>query len=719
MVMGDRIRVIVMQAGLGPLDYAAPEPLEPGTVVRVPLGPRMVAGVVWDGLDGPEIAATRLRPLAAVLDLPPLAAPLRRLCDFVADYYVAPLSAVLRMVLPQAALLGERQLTVYRLSGIAPARLTPARAKALAGLAGHIGTLRDLARRAGVSEAVLRGLVTAGALMAETQAAPDDLHAPNPDHHVPVLEPAQAEAAAGLQSAVASGGFQPFLLEGVTGAGKTEVYAEALAAAIRAGGQALVLLPEIALTATFLKRLEARFGARPLVWHSDLGTAARRAAYAAIADGRAQLVVGARSALFLPFRQLLVTVVDEAHEASFKQEEGVHYHARDVAVMRAQFEGVCVILASATPAIETQVLAQRGIYKHLILPARYGGAQMPDVQAIDLRRTPPQRGRWLAPPLVTAMTETLARGEQVLLFLNRRGYAPLTLCRACGVRVECPNCTAWMVEHRAGHRLACHHCGHEIPMPKACPACAEPDALVACGPGVERIAEEVRRVFPEARLALVTSDTITTAAKAAALVNAVEARDIDVLVGTQLVTKGFHFPDLTLVGVVDADLGLGGGDLRAGERTFAQIVQVSGRAGRGEKPGRVLIQTHQPEARLMRALVAGDAKAFYAAETAARQDLGLPPFGRLAGLIVSSEEEAAARSVAKALGETAPHRSGLDILGPAPAPLARLRGRYRMRLLVRADRTLPLPAILRHWLGTVSVPSHVRVVVDMDPYSFV
>jgi primosomal protein N' (replication factor Y) len=719
--MVERVRVVVMQAGLGPLDYAVPAAmvLPPGTVVRVPLGPRMVAGVVWDGLPGPDIAAGKLRPVAAVLPLPQLSEPLRRLCDFVADYYLAPLAAVLRMVLPQAALLGERQLSEYSLSGTLPARLTPERQKALAALEGRAGTVRDLARAAQVSETVVRGLVNAGALVARQHSAGDDLPLPDPAHALPALEPAQAAAAEALVAALQSHEFQPFLLEGVTGAGKTEVYAEAIAAAIGAGGQALVLLPEIALTAAFMTRLEARFGAPPLIWHSDLGTAARRTAFAAIADGRAPLVVGARSALFLPFHNLRLTVVDEAHEPSFKQEEGVHYHARDVAVMRARFEAATVVLATATPAIETQLLVSRGTYQHLKLPQRFGGASLPDVQAIDLRRTPPPRGRWLAPPLVDAMRTTLGRGEQALLFLNRRGYAPLTLCRACGERIQCPNCTAWMVEHRHGQRLACHHCGHDMPVPKACPACGEADSLVACGPGVERIAEEVTRLFPEARLALVTSDTITSPARAAALVAAVAARQIDVLVGTQLVTKGFHFPDLTLVGVVDADLGLGGGDLRASERTFAQIVQVSGRAGRGEKPGRVLLQTHQPQARLMRALVAGDAAAFYEAETATREDLGLPPFGRLAALIVSSEDEAAARAAARALGEAAPHRTGLEVLGPATAPLAMLRGRYRFRLLVRAGRRVPLAAILRDWLDRVSVPANVRVVVDVDPYSFV
>ncbi|WP_416907017.1 MAG: primosomal protein N' [Polymorphobacter sp.] len=719
--MAAQVRVVVMQAGLGPLDYAVPEGLvlAAGQPVQVPLGPRTVTGVVWDGLEGPAFKGKGLRAVRGVLPVPPLSAPLRRLCEWVSDYYLAPLASVLRMVLPQVALMGERQVVEYRLSGTLPARMTPERARAMDRLAGRSGTVSDLARAADVSDAVIRGLVNAGALAGETVSAGDLPPPPDADFAPPRLEAGQAEAAAALVGAVDAGGFAPFLLEGVTGSGKTEVYAEAIAAALRTGGQALVLLPEIALTAAFMKRLEARFGAAPLAWHSDLKTSARRAAYAAIADGRARLVVGARSALFLPFADLRLTVVDEAHETSFKQEEGVHYHARDVAVMRAQFEGAAVVLASATPAIETRVQAERGTYRHLMLPARYGGAEMPAIETLDLRRTPPPRGRWIAPPLASAITDTLARGEQALLFLNRRGYAPLTLCRACGERINCPNCTAWMVEHRLLHRLACHHCGHEMSVPPACPSCGEADALVACGPGVERIAEEVAALWPEARVALVTSDTITSPARAAALVASVEAREIDILIGTQLVTKGFHFPELTLVGVIDADLGLSGGDLRASERTFAQIAQVAGRAGRGAKPGRVMLQTHQPQARLMQALVNGDAAAFYANETAARRDLTLPPFGRLAALIVSAEDEGKARAAAATLAAAARPREGVQVLGPAPAPLAMLRGRYRFRLLVTARRTVPLSAWLRDWLGTAPPPAGVRVTVDVDPYSFV
>lgn len=717
------VRVVVFQHGLGALDYAVPAGMvaAPGMAVTVPLGPRTITGVVWDAgrLEGREVEAKRLRPLTSVLDMPPLSAPMRRLCEWVADYYLSPLAGVIRMVWPSVAFLSAREIVEYRPGGPVPARLTPARVQALARLDGRQGLVRDLARIAQVSEAVIRGLVQGGTLLPVLVGVDATLAQPDPDFAPPQLEAAQAEAALAIAHAVADAGFAPYLLEGVTGSGKTEVYFEAVAEAIRQGGQALVLVPEIALTAPWLARFAARFGCAPVAWHSDLKASERRAAWAAIADGRAKVVVGARSALFLPFADLRVTIVDEAHETSFKQEEGVHYHARDVAVMRAREEAATVVLATATPAIETQVQAAKGTYRHLVLPSRFGGAQMPDIAAVDLRRYPPTRGAWLSPPLVAAVSATLAKGEQALLFLNRRGYAPLTLCRACGERIQCPNCTAWMVEHRLSKRLACHHCGHQTPVPPACPACGEEDALVACGPGVERIAEEVTRTWPAARVALVTSDTINSPARAAALVQAVERREIDVLIGTQMVTKGYHFPELTLVGVIDADLGLAGGDLRAGERTFQQVAQVAGRAGRGAKPGHVLIQTHQPEARLMRALVAGDPAAFYAAETEARRDLMLPPFGRLAAIIVSSEDAGAALAAARAIGAAAPMLEGLSVLGPAAAPLAMLRGRHRQRLLVQARRTLALQQVLRDWLGGVAVPGNVRVVVDIDPYSFV
>jgi primosomal protein N' (replication factor Y) len=718
-----RARVIVMNSALGPLDYRVPEGMavEPGSIVAAPLGPRQLVGVVWEPerLPTTEVEANRLRPLLHAFDVPPLRTPLRRLIEWTADYYLSPLASVLRMALPSSgALEGARSITEYRATGQVPGRLTPQRQQALERIGERQGLVSELATAAGVSDGVIRGLVKAGAIEPVEVSIDDPYADPDPDHAPPALEPDQAAAADTLRETVKARAFAPFLLDGVTGSGKTEVYFEAVAEAVRMGRQALVLLPEIALTEPFLKRFAARFGCDPVPWHSGLRQSPRRRAWRAIASGEARVVVGARSALFLPYAELGLIVVDEAHEASFKQEEGVQYHARDAAVMRGTFEHIPVVLASATPALETHYMVESGTYRELRLPDRFGGAKLPDMAALDLLQSPPARGQWLAPELIAALEENLEAEEQSLLFLNRRGYAPLTLCRHCGHRFQCPNCTAWMVEHRFTRRLACHHCGHVMPIPQACPECAEEDSLVACGPGVERIADEVAALFPDARTAVVTSDTIWSPAKAAEFVSRMEAGEIDIVIGTQLVTKGYHFPNLTLVGIVDADLALSGGDLRAAERTFQQIRQAAGRAGRGEKPGRVLVQSHDPGAPVIRALIGGDAEGFYAAETEARRLAGMPPFGRLAAIIISSEDQATATAAARAIGRAAPRHDNMIVLGPAPAPLAMLRGRHRHRLLIQAARAVPVQDIIRDWLAKVELPRGVRVAVDVDPYSF-
>jgi primosomal protein N' (replication factor Y) len=719
-----RARVLLLNAALGPLDYRVPHGMavEPGSIVLAPLGPRQLTGVVWEPEHMPsdaEVGDNRLRNLVAVHEAPPLKPELRRLIEWTADYYLAPPAAVLRMALPSSsALEGGRTVLEYRATGTVPERLTPQRAQALERIGDRQGLVRELALIAGVSDAVIRGLCKAGAIEAVEVALDTPYELPDPDFAPPTLSPEQQAAADRLVAAVTAHDFQPFLLDGVTGSGKTEVYFEAIAAALREGRQTLVLLPEIALTEPFLRRFAARFGVLPVAWHSDLRQSQRRRAWRAIASGEAKVVVGARSALFLPYRDLGLIVVDEAHESSFKQEEGVAYHARDVAVMRARFEGLPVVLASATPAIETRHQVELGRYEEIKLPDRYGGARLPDMAAIDLLQDPPPRGHWLAPTLVKAIEETLDRGEQALLFLNRRGYAPLTLCRHCGHRFQCPNCTAWLVEHRLVHRLQCHHCGLIAKPPSHCPECKAEDSLVACGPGVERIADEVGVLFPDAARAIVTSDTIWSPAKAAEFVARMEAGEISIVIGTQLVTKGYHFPNLTLVGVVDADLALAGGDLRAAERTFQQIAQVAGRAGRGAKPGRVFVQTHDPNAAVIQALVSGDAESFYAAETDARHEAGAPPFGRLAAIIVSSEDAQAATETARLIGRTAPESEGMHVFGPAPAPLAMLRGRHRHRLLVHAARTFDVQNAIRTWLGALDWPKSVRVAVDVDPYSF-
>jgi primosomal protein N' (replication factor Y) len=718
----NRVRLLVFNNALGPLDYRVPEGMDlaPGDVVIAPLGPRQILGIVWEAerLPADSVPDAKLRPVVEKLPVPPLGEKLRRLIEWTADYYCAQLASVARMVLNSGALRGPATITEYRLSGGMPERMTPQRERAIELLEGEQATIRELSAIAEVSEGVLRGLVNTGVMEPVEVDCDRPYNRADPDFAIPELTEGQREAAGQLVAAVDDGGFAPFLLDGVTGSGKTEVYCEAIAAAMRRGKQVLVLLPEIALTEAFLRRFEERFGAAPVTWHSSLKSTERRRAWRAIASGDAQVVVGARSALFLPYPNLGLIVVDEAHEVSFKQGEGVRYNARDVAVMRGQFESFPVVLASATPALESLQMVASGVYERIELVDRYGGAQLPEITTLDLREHPPERGKWLAPPLADAIAERLERGEQSLLFLNRRGYAPLTLCRHCGFRFQCPNCSAWLVEHRLSQRLACHHCGHEIPQPDTCPECGEPDCLVACGPGVERIAHEIAERFPEARIAIATSDTLNTPDKAAEFVARAEGGDIDVIVGTQLVTKGFHFPELTLVGVVDADLGLEGGDLRAGEHTYQQIAQVAGRAGRGAKKGKVLLQTRHPEASVIAALASGEREAFYEAETEMRRHAGAPPFGRWAAIIVSSENEAEAKQAARAIGEARPRAEDVAIIGPAPAPLSLLRGRYRHRLLINARRSVQLQDIIRDWLDGLDFPAGVRIGIDIDPYSF-
>ena len=744
----------------GAYDYLVPAGMavEAGSVVTVPLGKRELPAVVWDFLPeggrtagedesrgesagesggGKVLPLERLRPVTEVLPVPPLTEAARRFLTWVADYTLAAPGAVLRMALNvPAALSPPRPITLYRRSVLAVPegfRMTPSRRRLLEVLQeGPARPLAEASAAAGVGTSVLKGLVAAGLVEAVSVQREASFDAPDLGLAGPALSPQQAAAATVLRDA-AKGDFSVTLLDGVTGSGKTEVYFEALAAALARGRQALVLLPEIALSTQWLARFEQRFGVAPALWHSDLTSAQRRATWRAVAFGRAPVVVGARSALFLPFPDLGLVVVDEEHEAAFKQEDGVPYHARDMAVVRAQIGRIPLVLASATPSIETLSNVRAGRYGCLELPERHGGASLPRIELVDLRKDKPPRldaglgdemarrrggQAWLSSALRAAMAETLSAGEQVLLFLNRRGYAPLTLCRACGHRLQCPNCTAWLVEHRLAGRLQCHHCGYASRLPKACPDCGAEDSLAACGPGVERLAEEVGLLFPEARTALMTSDNLTGPESAAQLLQAVQARDIDLLIGTQIVAKGHHFPDLTLVGVVDADLGLFGGDLRAAERTYQLLHQVAGRAGRAARPGRVLLQTSEPEHPVMQALASGERDPFLAAETAARRDAELPPFGRLAALVLSSPDARQVDAVAAGLARRAPRLQGLTLLGPAPAPLAILRGRHRRRFLVKAPRGFRLQSMLRSWLADVKLPSNLRLQVDVDPYSF-
>ncbi|WP_231714786.1 primosomal protein N' [Enhydrobacter aerosaccus] len=705
-------------------DYSVPDSLEvpAGSFVVVPLGKREILGVVWGEGTG-EVPREKLRDIVSVLPARPMAETLRRFVDWVAAYTLAPPGAVLRMTMGStSALEAPRTELVYRPAeaiGDTDLKLTAARRRVLEALKdGPAMPVAELAHLAGVGPSVVKTMASIGLLSAEARVMRRSFPQPDGLHDGPTLSPEQRRVADALIDKVKAHAFSATLLDGVPGAGKTEVYFEAIAATLAERRQVLVLLPEIALTAQWLKRFEDRFGAAPASWHSDLTSLERRETWRAIADGRVSVVVGARSALFLPFADLGLIVVDEEHDGSFKQEEGVTYNARDMAVVRARLVSAPVVLASATPSLESITNVTAGRYGALHLPARHGGQKLATLAAVDLRKAPPPRGHWLSPPVIDAMKETLAAGEQVLLFLNRRGYAPITLCRACGHGLECPQCSAWLVEHRFRRVLICHHCGYSEPPARTCKHCGAIDHFVACGPGVERLAEEAHALFPEARVELFTSDSLVSRAEATAAVERMIAGEIDILIGTQMAAKGHHFPNLTLVVVVDADLGLNGGDLRAGERTFQLLYQVAGRAGRQDRPGRALVQTHMPEHPVMQALVANDRDRFVTAELAGRAAAGMPPYGRLAALVVSGPDAALVDNVCAAIARQAPHQPGVTVLGPSTAPLALLRGRHRRRFLLKTGRDIAVQPLLHAWLSKIGLPASVRLQIDIDPYSF-
>src|SRR5882724_706372 len=703
--------------------YRVPGELElkPGDIVAVPLGAREVIGVVWaDDVSIRPGLHNRMKDVELKLDHPPLQPELRKFVDWVSEYTLSPRGMVLRMCLRMGELGPAREKVGVRLVGSAPKRMTTARMRVLQVLAdGMVRAKSEAAREAGVSAGVIDGLVDEGAL--ETLVLPPEPVArqPDPTHCVPEFTDAQRKAADALRTSVDMGGFSVTLVDGVTGSGKTEVYFEAVAQAIRHKKQVLILMPEIALTAQFLDRFAERFGVRPAEWHSELAPRKRARTWSAVAAGDASVVLGARSALFLPYADLGLIVIDEEHDPAYKQEDGVRYHARDMAVVRAREVKIPIVLASATPSVETVVNARRGRYAHLQLPERFGGQHLPSVEAIDLRREGPPRGRFISARLAEQVKFAIERGEQALLFLNRRGFAPLTLCNACGYRMACPNCDAWLVDHRFKRRLVCHHCGYSMPPPEQCPKCEAKGSFVAVGPGVERLDQEAAELFPDSRILVLSSDLVESMERLRQELDDVAQGRFDIVIGTQLVAKGHHFPKLNLVGIVDADIGLANGDQRAAERTFQLLHQVVGRAGREEGRGYGFLQTHQPEHPVMRALIAQDREAFYSAEIAVREATHYPPFGRLASLLISGADKHATEAYARKIAAVSPIHDDVRVLGPAEAPLAVVRGRHRFRLLVKSPRGFDLSAYLREWLAAVpKVKGTLKLEVDVDPQSF-
>ena len=723
---GDRIGVLITQQmgdRSGVLDYLAPEGgCHLGGFVEVPLGPRKMLGVVWGEGEG-SFDRARLRQVIRVLDVAPMGEGLRSFLTRAGAYTLTPMPAMLRLA-TRAPGLGDppSMRKIYRRGEGLPDRDTKARRAVIETLADYgdlAFTLKELAEMAGVSSSVVKGLVAQGVVREEEAPRDTPYLTLDPARPGKTLTGDQAEAADHLRGAL-QGGYSTTLLRGVTGSGKTEVYLEAVAECLRKGRQALVLLPEIALTQEFLTRVEARFGAQPAEWHSGVTMTERRRCWKMVGQGGAQMVVGARSALFLPFRDLGLIVVDEEHDNSYKQEDGVLYNARDMAVLRAAIEGAAVVLASATPSLESWANAEAGKYTRLDLTSRFGEAVMPEMRAIDMRAETLPSSRWISTSLQILVEARMQAGEQALLFINRRGYAPITLCRACGHQIGCDHCDARMVEHRFLKRLVCHQCGETKPMPTACPSCEAEDKLAAVGPGVERLTEEAVALFPDARVATLSSDMYGSARALKEQIREIAEGGADIIIGTQLVAKGHNFPLLTLVGVIDADLGLQGSDLRAAEHTFQLMRQVAGRAGRAEKPGTAVLQTYQPDHPVIRAILAGDEDAFWTAEATERRAASVPPYGRMAGIIISSTDAQEAFDLGNALArnDLALRRVGAQVFGPAPAPIARVRGRHRVRLLVKADKGTALQPALADWVGQFPLKGQLRLAVDIDPQSF-
>lgn len=709
-----------------PFDYQTDEPLSLGTIVRVPWGKEQQIGVVWKIGKSSKLPENKIKPIIEKFNFPPLSSQLMQFIKFVADYNMAFLGLVLKMIISVRGVFDDSlTTTLYKLSGktLAEAKLKNSDARwHVMDLLKHAPYSKaEICKGAGVSVSVVNTLIKSGILLPFIKEKKKEFVSPINDYQKVKLTTEQENAAEKLVRKIGQG-FNVTLLDGVTGSGKTEVYFEAVAKALEQEKQVLILVPEISLTTQWLARFEKRFGAKPASWHSGLGNRERIDNWTAIAEGRAKVIVGARSALFLPYPNLGLIVIDESHDHSFKQEDMVNYQGRDMAVVRAKFEKIPLILSTATPDLETVCNVENGKYDCVRLTSRYAAAELPDIKIIDLKKDKPLKGgwgmSWLSPTLVTALKENLDKGEQSALFLNRRGYAPLTICRDCGHRIQCPHCTSWLTEHRYIKKLVCHHCGYTTEMPKACPECGAEDALAACGPGVERIAEEVKGRFPDAKIEIVSSDITASLAEVSEVIRKMENHEVDILIGTQIIAKGHHFPLLTLVGIVDADLGLMGSDLRASEQTYQLLSQVSGRAGRGDKKGIVYVQTLYPENAVLKALVENNRSRFLELEKQTRQILKMPPFGKLAALIVSGFKHEAVEKVAINLGQMAPNNDYISTLGPAQAPIYMLRGQYRYRLLLKTAKNIKIQSVLREWLAKVECPANVRIEIDIDPYSF-
>ena len=707
------------------LDYLAPEGgCKLGSFLILPLGKRKVLGVVWGPGEG-NYEHSKLRSAASVINVPPMSYTMRKFLEVVSDYTITPLNLILRLCtrVPDLTKPSVTQKVFSLVSNYSDFKRTPQRDLLISALSKNkMNRLssKEIVSISGVSSAVIAAGVRAGILDEERIERDSPYPTLDPKFNPKKLNLSQIEAYKAIRDLQQQNNFTPILLQGVTGSGKTEIYLEAVANALENGQQVLVLLPEIALTSEFFNRVKNRFGEKPAEWHSGITLAERRRVWKMVSSGGAKLVIGARSALFLPFMNLGLVIVDEEHDQSYKQEDGVIYNARDMAVLRSSIEGSVVILASATPSLESWVNAKNGKYKHVSIHERYGQATLPSLLAIDLRKEKLKSNEWISGSLEESVTECLQNKEQSLLFLNRRGYSPTTVCRACGSQISCDECDARMVEHRFINRLMCHQCGHTKVMPEKCPSCGIEGNLAVIGPGVERLAEEAQKKFSTATISVLSSDLYGSAKSLKAEIQKISEGNVDIIIGTQLVAKGHNFPKLRLVGVIDVDIGLQGSDLRAAERTYQLVRQVSGRAGRTDNKGRALIQTYQPEHPVVEAIIKGNDNDFWVSEAKQRKLACMPPFGKLVGIIISSTNLDNVMMLANQLKKNTHPLNilGARVYGPAPAPVARIKGRHRIRFLVKSPKISGLQDAIRNWVSTVSLKGDIRLSIDIDPQSF-
>ncbi len=725
---GTIVKVLVANIPNAGYDYRLTEPADIGTFVRVHVMNRPCIGVIW-GIGDSNLPAAKIKNISSVFSHKLNVSDLQWI-GRMSEWTLIPMGMVLRLIvnIPDA-FCPPRMEPLYAYNSDVSCRMTQNRqavADAYSSNDNDAMTISDIQNIARVSNAVVRSMIKNETLIPvgeQPKQKNATLITYNDCGNIKLNNQQQA-AADTIGQSVQAGGFSVHLLDGITGSGKTQVYFDSAWRAYSMGRSVLLMMPEIALTAQFMSRFKNRFGENPVVWHSNLTAARRREIWHGVLDGTIKMVVGTRSALFLPWQDLGLIVIDEEHDTSYKQEDMGNYHARDMAILRAKISGIPVVLASATPSAETLENVNLGKYQQLKLTSRFGGAQLPDISTIDLRENRPEsytvdeteQTGFLSQPLCDALAETLSAGHQAMLFINRRGFAPITQCKKCGWTSVCPECSVGMTYHKRIGKLLCHMCGRTMPMPKTCPDCGGDVSMR--GVGLEKIEQEVNVRFPNARTALVSSDIITSRQSLERLVNKIEQGEIDIIVGTQILAKGHHFPNLTLVGVIDADMGLFGTDFRAAEHTFQQLFQVAGRAGRGEYAGRVLLQTYQPEHPVLTAICASNRDSFMQTDMMGRKMANMPPYGQLIAVIVEGQRESVLQSYCNALRDAIPNLKGAKIMGPITAQIYQIRNWYRMRFLVAGSRNANLQPVVLHWLESVKQPVNIRVKIDVNPMNF-